>query len=278
MKKILVSIVGILLLISLVLTAPSKRDFVEHVSSRFQTAIRDDSLFADESSKAIAKGVLSLVLSLTVDEKDYYIFKIFTLNMQFARAFGADIEDIKVVGIASHFIPLGKGAINEILNVKNNNTNEKLSTTGVTAENNFPDIRIPLSKESNLHDKTEVFVEEIYNGISSNNEVALRVIDNYWSDDVLFQGIKIEKQELINRKTAFFEKWPLRNYIANKNTLEIECEVNGSTCQVNGLVGWAFQTEAGTRRARGNSEFTFVIDYSTEIPKIIEESEKILRK
>lgn len=278
MKKIVASTVGVLLLISFILTAPTKRDFVEHISNKFQAAITEDSLFADEISKTIAKGALSLLVSLTVDEKDYYIFKIFTLDMQFARAFGTDIDDIKVVGVAGHFFPLGRGAVNELLNTKKNNSSEKLSTTEVALESNYPDIRIPLSKETNLHDKTEVFVDEIYNGISSNNEVALRVIANYWSDDVLYQGMKVDKQELLNRKNSFFDKWPLRNYIPNKNTLEIECEENKPACQVNGLVAWAIQTEGGTRRARGNSEFTFVIDYSNETPKIVEESERIIRK
>jgi hypothetical protein len=280
MKKSFILFSSIALsVLGLALTTPSKSEFVDFFSASIESKINDAEILDDAMSQIIAKGILNLLLDYSVEERDFVVFKIFTVNMRVARAFGKNIDDIKFIGIAKQLIPLNKSLFENGLGKANGfKNNEVLLSGSEDYKKNYPDINSAVIKKSDLHDKTQIFVNELFNAISTNNDVALRVVEKFWAPEVIYFGRKIDKNLLVSEKNDFFQKWPLRNYISNNQSLEIECQIYQSKCRVTGLVYWSLQSIEGARRSRGSSEFVYEIDFSGDVPLIIEESSRTILK
>jgi hypothetical protein len=263
----------VVLFFSLALTVPTKSELVEHLSSVIENRINNKDLPEDPITQGVAKSLLKLIVDYSIDERDFLIFKQFTVSMRVPRAFGENIEDLKFIGIANQLIPLNKSVFSDGF-ASRKVVVDKSKSDDVAV--NYPDITATVSSQYNLYDKSQVFVSELYNAISANNDVAIRVVDKYWASDVVYDGVKVNKDYLVNEKINFFQKWPLRNYVSNDQMLEIECQDFKKTCKLQGLVNWSLQSYDGRRRSKGSSEFTYVVDFSDQFPQILEESNRIV--
>jgi hypothetical protein len=142
MKKSFILFSSIALsVLGLALTTPSKSEFVDFFSASLESKINDSEILDDAMSQIIAKGILNLLLDYSVEERDFVVFKIFTVNMRVARAFGKNIDDIKFIGIAKQLIPLNKSLFENGLGKANGfKNNEVLLSSSEDYKNNYPDI------------------------------------------------------------------------------------------------------------------------------------------
>lgn len=258
--------------------APSKSEFIEYISVGFHEKINNSDLSNNELASGLAKGMVNVLLDYAVNESNFYAFKIFTLDMHLARAFNKNIEDIKFLGIAGSFIPLNKSQYQNFLS--NRITKRELTeeSNAVEYKNNTPDIESTISGTFDLHQKAEIFIDEVFNSMSANNDVAIRVLEKYWAPIVILDGNPVNKNNLASQKIDFFQKWPLRNYISNRTLQEIECDRVTQICKVEGLVNWSLENYKGNKKLKGSSEYEYSIDFSRDSPMITEESNRVIRR
>ena len=110
-KFLLLSIATILVAIVLALTAPSKPRFTEFLTKRIFSSIDRSGPGSDPLFGSFAQGMTNLFLDSAVEEQNFLVFKIFTLNMHVMRAFNKDLPDVEFIGLAGQFIPLNSEAI-----------------------------------------------------------------------------------------------------------------------------------------------------------------------
>lgn len=271
---------GVIILGLAILTAyaPSKSEFVEHISVSFHEKINNSELSNNELASGLAKGMVNVLLDYAVNESNFYAFKIFTLDMHLARAFNKNIEDIKFLGIAGSFIPLNK---NKYENFLGNRITKRESTEESNAaeyKNNIPDIDSTISGTYDLHHKAAIFIDEVFNAMSANNDVAIRVVEKYWAPVVILDGHRVNKNNLASQKIEFFQKWPLRNYVSNPTLQEIECDRVTQICKVEGLVNWGLENYKGNKKLKGSSEYEYSIDFSRDLPMITEETNRVIQR
>ena len=267
-----------LLLAGLALFAPSKSEFIEYISVGFHEKINNSELSENQLAEGIAKGMVNVLLEYSVHEKNFYVFKIFTLDMHLARIFNKNIDNIKFLGIAGSFFPLSNNLPETLFQQPNDTWQSNRAVNTDEYKSNTPNIESAVEKTYDLHAKTEVFIDEIFNSLSANNDIALRVVEKYWAPVVVLDGYKVSKNSLASRKIEFFQKWPLRNYISNPTMQEIECDRSTQICKVEGMVNWGLENYKGTKKIKGSSEYEFTIDFSRETPLITEESMKVIQK
>jgi len=258
--------------------APSKSEFVEYVSVGFHESINNSELSGNELAAGLAKGMVNVLLDYAIHENNFYAFKIFTLDMHLARAFNKNVEDIKFLGIAGSFIPLNKGQYDYFFN-KNKPRRESAQEPSTAAYRNItPDIESTVSSTYDLHHKAAIFIDEVFNALSTNNDVAIRVVEKYWAPVVVLDGYRINKNNLASQKIEFFQKWPLRNYISNPSLQEIECDRVTQICKIEGLVNWGLENYKGTKKLKGSSEYEYTVDFSRDLPMITEETNRVIRR
>ena len=110
-KLVLMSVATILVAIVLALTAPSKSRFTEFLSQKIFSNIDKSESGNDPLFGSFAQGMTNLFLDSAVEEQNFLVFKIFTLNMHVMRAFNKDVPDVKFIGLAGQLIPLNSEAI-----------------------------------------------------------------------------------------------------------------------------------------------------------------------
>jgi len=113
MKIIIQIIVLAIIGIGLNITNPSKNEFIDFAAGQVKKNYPDLDFKTNSESSGIEKMIagfgnmmITTVITESTATKDYFFFTIYELDMKLARDFGVDAKNIKVLGIANHFVPL----------------------------------------------------------------------------------------------------------------------------------------------------------------------------
>jgi len=113
MKIIIQIIVPAVIGVGLNITNPSKNEFIDFAAGQVKENYPDLNFKTNSESSGIEKMIagfgnmmITTVIAESIVTKDYFFFSIHELDMKLARNFGVDEKNIKVLGIAKHFVPL----------------------------------------------------------------------------------------------------------------------------------------------------------------------------
>jgi len=258
MKVTFEFLITILICFGLLVTVPTKTKFTEFISKELIQKLKDSSpnseISTDPLTGNIVKGITTLFLDNAVSEENYYIFKIFTIDLHLLRAFNQNVEDVKFIGIAGQFIPLNKDFLTQNQNaqiVQNQNTpsvnsyqnNQNINNPSV---NNSEEVKPIIKDNENITDikKNENSIDTkdnvvnnqqddqshigtIKNNIFENNDLNLMMDAIYSKDQELlskeYGKLKLsDKPEPVNKEDS--RKYNLEGLTQFKNKNYEEAE------------------------------------------------------
>jgi hypothetical protein len=113
LKKITQIISFVLIGFALNISNPSKNEFIDFISIEIKKKYPEINLQANADSSAVEQilvgfgnTVITNILKESTTQKDYWLFSVYELDMRLLRDFGAQVKNVKVIGIANTFIPL----------------------------------------------------------------------------------------------------------------------------------------------------------------------------
>ncbi len=98
---------------------------------------------------------------------------------------------------------------------------------------------------------------------SESNEAALRFYARIYAPSVNFRGTAIPRDQVMDEKRRYVERWPTRIYLIRPGSLRAECDEGARLCTVTGDVAW--DCRSAERRAETTGLATFTIQL--RIPK-----------
>jgi hypothetical protein len=107
-----------------------------------------------------------------------------------------------------------------------------------------------------------------------NDEVLLFLQDEY-GDQISYYGKASTKASVLADKSAFFQKWPNRNYSIRPNSISVGCE-NDRTCKVDGVVDWIVWGHGKT--STGSATLSLVWSADSGKWRIVSENSRVINR
>lgn len=103
--------------------------------------------------------------------------------------------------------------------------------------------------------------------VSGPNEKLVGVLSGIYSDQVLYYGKELSRANVIAQVINFSNRWPIRVYAANSDSMSIQCEEQLLKCRISGLID--FDARNVTR-----ATFDYLLVFRSEArwPTIVMES------
>jgi ATP-dependent protease ClpP protease subunit len=143
--------------------------------------------------------------------------------------------------------------------------------------NNTPKQSYSPNIEKDYRQLSGEFVLGIFNIWSQDNYSTQNKLSSLYSDNINFYGSYRTRTSVIDEKIQFMNRWPIRNYVARSNSLNISCD-NNKICTIQGVVDWNAKSIERNASSSGLASFEYVIDLSTNNPKIVSENGKVLSR
>ena len=142
-------------------------------------------------------------------------------------------------------------------------------------------VAAPSSAPKSLADQTAEYIIAIMAVWSDPKEQmanVLDVVDLLYSQQVVYYGKTVNKQEVLADKRRFMQRWPERRYAVRPLTLKTTCDATATrVCAVSGIVDWSAANPATAAQARGSAEFYYRVLWSEQgAGVIIHEESKVL--
>lgn len=128
---------------------------------------------------------------------------------------------------------------------------------------------VPLSDE----EAAKAFVRRYNTAWSLPNASAMAFMRGVYVGSVNFYGEFVDAETVLHDKQTFAERWPLRFYHVEENSLSASC--NASLCTVTGLVDWFAKSTVRRKSASGIANFAVVVDVSRG--RVTSEESKVIK-
>ncbi len=115
------------------------------------------------------------------------------------------------------------------------------------------------------------FIAEYHDAWSRANPDALAFMSTVYAESVGFYGKAVSRDEVLNEKAAFAERWPVRAYSGKHSSERVVC---ASTCTVSGVVEWFAHSPRRAKSSSGVADFSLTWDPSTS--RIMSETGQVL--
>lgn len=139
-----------------------------------------------------------------------------------------------------------------------------------------PDAVEPIRKaedvSSEARDQALKFVEKYHEAWSWPNNQALAFMEAVYADSVVFYGKTVTRDDVLQEKTVFAERWPKRAYSVKHGSEQVLCS---STCAVSAIVEWYAHSPKRAKSSSGAAEFT--LTWNPNTGKIESETGKVLQ-
>lgn len=132
------------------------------------------------------------------------------------------------------------------------------------------------SVNSNLERAAVTTVQRIYDGLQGDNNSVLLMLNNLYSDEVLYFGRNLDKNSILADKNRFFSRWPNRIYRLNNDQIYVSCL--GKSCTVNGQLFWEASAPQRKAEANGSASFSYTLDFTGGNPLIVAETSTVTER
>jgi hypothetical protein len=96
-----------------------------------------------------------------------------------------------------------------------------------------------------------------YNSYWSQAGINVDGLAAYYADAISLYGAMVSRNELMEAKRKFANRWPIRQYTVNLNSLFVQCD--GSNCSVAGVVAWDCSSQERGAHSTGSANFALRI-------------------
>jgi hypothetical protein len=112
----------------------------------------------------------------------------------------------------------------------------------------------------------------------SDSSRALRLFDAIYSPQVSYYGATRTKQEVLQDKFKFSERWPQRLYRVREGSLIARCGVATSECNVSGIMEWVVESPNRRVKSSGAASFSYGLTVEGQSVLIFLESSNVLER
>jgi hypothetical protein len=119
------------------------------------------------------------------------------------------------------------------------------------------------------------FVHSLYERWSGPNAELMPVLDNLYTEKVLYHGKSTSRQSVLLSKRRFAQHWTQRYYAIRPGSLSATCAAAGGTCRVKGTMSWKLHEAKTTAASRGVASFAYSIVLKDSGPQISAESDTV---
>jgi len=116
------------------------------------------------------------------------------------------------------------------------------------------------------------FVRALAARWSGPNAEILPVLDELYTDKVLYYGKPTPRQAVLLGKRRFAERWTKRTYNLRPGSLAATCAGDGGSCRVKGVMNWTFHSARTTQGSRGVASFEYNVILKGETLQIAAET------
>lgn len=104
----------------------------------------------------------------------------------------------------------------------------------------------------------------------------LQLSEDAYADSVQFYGKQITRQEVLDDKRQYAERWPVRVSSARPNTIKTSC--NAATCRVTGIYDWQVSNPSTKKRLSGVASFDYTVDMRGSGYRVIAEEGNVIER
>lgn len=108
------------------------------------------------------------------------------------------------------------------------------------------------------------------------NDPALTAIERYYAAYVDFYGNVLPRSAVMSDKQKFADRWPIRQYRVDPNSIEIGCNDDG--CVIESIIEWSAKSVKRGAQASGASTWSLVLIRENGALKIAKEMGRTLRR
>jgi hypothetical protein len=123
------------------------------------------------------------------------------------------------------------------------------------------------------------FVKSYFVHWSDSNVAAVEFFRSIYDEKVNYGGAMMNKNEIIELKQGYVQRWPERIYTVQPSSLQPSCNSASGTCEIKGRFDWDCRSPSQHKRSAGVSMFTMQLSIlSPGSIRILGEWGSVIRK
>jgi hypothetical protein len=144
--KGLSTLISIILIVGLLITNPSKAEFIDYLNHKISGGLQRLLTKEDFNEKTkgvmstITQGIAKLALARLIKEQNFYLFHIYEIDTTLIRLVDADIPKFKFIGVANQFIPMHAEEWKKFIAKYGNNVSNNTNTDTSSSSNTRPQV------------------------------------------------------------------------------------------------------------------------------------------
>lgn len=119
----------------------------------------------------------------------------------------------------------------------------------------------PVNLSNSLEARSRDFVIALNVVLSGPVEQYLKILDNLYSDPVLYFGKPASRADVVDQLTRFVVRWPIRSYVVQPASLKVQCNAIASECHVNGLLDFDAKSTERKQWSHGIATFDYLLSF-----------------
>jgi hypothetical protein len=145
------------------------------------------------------------------------------------------------------------------------------SAPATVAENPVPTAPSEISEHVALD-----FLADVNRDWSLPNDQALSRLATYYGANVTFYGKAFSHAGVIADKQAFANRWPIRDYLVESDSIRIDC--GSQNCTIESIIAWTAASPARGATASGRSTWRLVVVSSGGSLQIVSEGGRTIKR
>jgi len=143
-----------------------------------------------------------------------------------------------------------------------------------------PGLRSNGGAVSNLETRSKDFVVAINVIISGPTEKFLNIVNDIYSERVLYYGKLLPRSEVIKQLTKFIARWPTRNYAVRPESMKVQCNEQTRECHIDGMIDFDARSLERRQRSHGVATFDYLLSYrpGARWPVIVSENGSVVNR
>jgi hypothetical protein len=137
-----------------------------------------------------------------------------------------------------------------------------------------------IKQAGSIETRSRDFIIALHLLVSGPTEKFLGIVNGLYSEEVLYYGKEIPRNQVIFKITAFANRWPIRTYIVQPTSVAIHCEQPSSQCRVTGLVDFDARSPDRQQWSHGVASFDYLLVFypNSKWPLILSENGKVVTR
>jgi hypothetical protein len=139
-------------------------------------------------------------------------------------------------------------------------------------------VETPQARPRDHAEAARQFLGDYLSYWSRTNVVTRDSASAFYRPMVRFYGRPASLDDVIIEKRRFIDRWPIRDYVVQPETLHSQCDPDRQICKVDGLFSFTASDPPRRRISRGIGRLELGIAFDEERPVIISETSSVVSR